>query len=163
MSGVNRVTIVGRLGADPEIKTVSENSTVCKLSVATSEKWLKDGKTQERTEWHRIVVWNKLADLCGAYLVKGRQIYLEGKLQTRSWENDQGQKQYTTEIVANVIQFLGEAVATDTAPADESVLDHKVFDKAKADADADIKKNAKPNPGVKNHAPVVDNDDDLPF
>ena len=108
MSGVNKVIIVGRLGTDPEVKTVSENNTVARLSVATSESWTdKQGQRQERTEWHRVVVWGKLADLCGKYLSKGRQVYLEGRLQTRSWEDQQGQKRYTTEVVANTVQFLG--------------------------------------------------------
>lgn len=107
MSGVNKVIIVGRLGQNPEVKAAG-NSTVCRLSVATSEKWKKDGQDQERTEWHRIVVWGKLAEICGKHLAKGRQVYVEGKLQTRSWEKD-GEKRYATEIVANTVQFLGAA------------------------------------------------------
>lgn len=108
MSGVNKVIVLGRLGADPEVKNVSANQTVARLSVATSENWTdREGQKQERTEWHRVVVWGKLADLCGKYLTKGRQVYIEGRLQTRSWEDPQGQKKYTTEIVANTVQFLG--------------------------------------------------------
>jgi single-strand DNA-binding protein len=108
MSGVNKVIIIGRMGADPEVKTVSGGNTVARLSVATSENWKdREGQKQERTEWHRVVVWGKLAELCGKYLSKGRQVYLEGRLQTRSWEDQQGQKKYTTEIVANTVQFLG--------------------------------------------------------
>lgn len=108
MSGVNKVIIVGRLGSDPELKTVSGGQNVARLSIATSETWNdKEGKKQERTEWHRVVVWGKLAELCGKYLSKGRQCYVEGRLQTRSWEDQQGQKKYTTEIVANTVQFLG--------------------------------------------------------
>ena len=108
MSGVNKVIIVGRLGSDPELKTISNNQTVARLSVATSETWNdRDGNKQERTEWHRIVIWGKLAELCGKYLSKGRQVYIEGRLQTRSWEDQQGQKRYTTEVVANNVQFLG--------------------------------------------------------
>ncbi len=108
MSGVNKVIVLGRLGADPEVKNVSANQTVARLSIATSENWTdKEGQKQERTEWHRIVVWGKLAELCGKYLTKGRQVYVEGRLQTRSWEDQQGQKKYTTEIVANTVQFLG--------------------------------------------------------
>jgi single-strand DNA-binding protein len=108
MSGVNKVIIVGRLGSDPELKTISGGQNVARLSVATSETWNdREGKKQERTEWHRVVVWGKLADLCGKYLAKGRQVYLEGRLQTRSWEDQQGQKKYSTEIVANTVQFLG--------------------------------------------------------
>ncbi len=108
MSGVNKVIIVGRLGTDPELKTVTSGQNVCRLSVATSENWTdRDGQKQERTEWHRVVVWGKMADICGQHLSKGRQVYLEGRLQTRSWEDPQGQKRYTTEIVANTVQFLG--------------------------------------------------------
>jgi single-strand DNA-binding protein len=108
MAGVNKVIIVGRLGADPEIKTISGGNNVARLSVATSENWTdRDGNKQERTEWHRVVVWGKLADLCGKYLSKGREVYLEGRLQTRSWEDQQGQKKYTTEVVAQTVTFLG--------------------------------------------------------
>jgi single-strand DNA-binding protein len=108
MSGVNKVIIVGRLGADPEMKTISAGSTVTRLNVATSESWTgKDGQKQERTEWHRITVWGKLAEICGKHLSKGRQVYVEGKLQTRNWEDQQGQKRYATEIVATTVQFLG--------------------------------------------------------
>jgi single-strand DNA-binding protein len=121
MSGVNKVIIVGRLGADPEVKAVGQGSTVTRLNVATSENWLgKDGQKQERTEWHRIVVWGKLAEICGKHLSKGRQVYVEGRLQTRQWEDQQGQKKYTTEIVANTVQFLGSASGertTDNASA----------------------------------------------
>ena len=110
MSGVNKVILVGRLGADPETKTVTSGQTVCRLSVATSENWTdRDGQKQERTEWHRIVVWGRLAEICGQHLSKGRQVYVEGRLQTRSWEDQQGQKRYTTETVANTVQFLGAA------------------------------------------------------
>jgi single-strand DNA-binding protein len=108
MSGVNKVLLIGRLGADPELKTVTGGQNVARLSLATSENWTdREGQKQERTEWHRIVVWGKLAELCGKYLSKGRQVYVEGRLQTRSWEDQQGQKRYTTEIVANTVQFLG--------------------------------------------------------
>lgn len=108
MSGVNKVILVGRLGADPEVKSVSSGTQVARLSLATSENWTdREGQKQERTEWHRVVVWGKLAELCGKYLAKGRQVYVEGRLQTRSWEDAQGQKKYSTEIVANTVQFLG--------------------------------------------------------
>jgi single-strand DNA-binding protein len=107
MAGVNKVIVVGRLGADPEVRTVGQGGTVTRLSVATSENWVdKEGQKQERTEWHRIVVWGRLAEICGKHLSKGRQVYVEGRLQTRSWEDQQGQKRYSTEIVANTVQFL---------------------------------------------------------
>lgn len=107
---VNKVMIVGRLGADPEMKTLSSGQTVTNFNVATGENWVdRDGQKQERTEWHRIVVWGKLAEVCAQHLAKGRQVFVEGKLQTRSWEDQQGQKRYTTEIVAANVQFLGGA------------------------------------------------------
>lgn len=102
--------VVGRLGTDPEVKNVGNSGTMTRLSIATSENWVdKEGQKQERTEWHRIVVWGKLAEICGKHLAKGRQVYVEGRLQTRSWEDQQGQKRYATEIVANTVQFLGAA------------------------------------------------------
>lgn len=108
MAGINKVILVGHLGKDPEIRQIAPNQNVCQFSIATSENWVdKAGQKQERTEWHRIVVWGKMAEICGKYLAKGRQVYVEGRLQTRSWEDQQGQKRYTTEIVANTVQFLG--------------------------------------------------------
>lgn len=107
MASVNKVTILGRLGGDPEVKEISQGSTVANFSVATSDAWTdKNGQKQERTEWHRIVVWGKLAELCGRYLSKGRQVYLEGRLQTRSWEDQDGVKRYTTEIMASAVKFI---------------------------------------------------------
>ena len=106
---VNKVIIVGRLGADPEVKAIGSGSTVARLNIATSESWVKDGQRQERTEWHRVTVLGKLAEICGKHLAKGRQVYVEGKLQTRQWEDQQGAKRYTTEIVASTVQFLGAA------------------------------------------------------
>lgn len=109
MSGVNKVIIIGRLGQDPEMKAVGQGTTVTRLNVATSENWTgKDGQKQERTEWHRVVVWGKLAEICGKYLAKGRQVYVEGRLQTTSYEKN-GVKMYSTEIVATTVQFLGSA------------------------------------------------------
>ena len=107
-SGVNKVILVGRLGADPKVRYTSNGGAVAHFNVATIESWLdKSGQRQERTEWHRIVVWGKLAELCGQYLNKGRQAYIEGRLQTREWTDKEGNKRYTTEIVAQNIQFLG--------------------------------------------------------
>jgi single-strand DNA-binding protein len=120
MAGINKVIIVGRLGSDPEMKAVGQGATVTRLSVATSESWTdKNGQKQERTEWHRITVWGKLAELCGKYLAKGRQVYVEGKLQTRSWE-DNGQKKYATDIVASTVQFLSAGNASTGASQDNS-------------------------------------------
>lgn len=116
MAGVNKVIIVGRLGTDPEVKALGSGQTVTRLSVATSEQWQdKEGKKQEKTEWHRITAWGKLAEICGKHLSKGRQVYVEGRLQTNSWEDQQGQKRYSTEIVAQTVQFLGAASDRDQA------------------------------------------------
>jgi len=106
---INKAIVVGRLGTAPEVRHTPGGSTVANFSLATNEKWTdKSGEKQERTEWHRIVVWGKLADLCGQYLTKGRMAYVEGKLQTREYEKD-GVKRYTTEIVASTVQFLGDS------------------------------------------------------
>lgn len=114
MAGVNKVIIVGRLGADPELKQVGQSQSVARLNIATSEAWTgKDGQKQERTEWHRVVVWGRQAENCAKHLSKGRQVYVEGRLQTRSWEDQtSGQKRYATEIVANTVQFLGAGGAS---------------------------------------------------
>ncbi len=104
---LNKVMVIGRLGQKPESKVLQGGATVANFSVATTESWKdKSGAKQEKTEWHRIVAWGKTAELVVKYLDKGRQVYIEGKLQTRSWE-DNGVKKYATEIVANNVQFLG--------------------------------------------------------
>lgn len=116
MAGVNKVLLVGRLGKDPEVKYFTSGDAVCNFSIATSENW-KDkntGEKKEKTEWHRIVVFRKLAEICGEYLSKGKQVYVEGKLQTRSYEQG-GSTRYVTEIVADQVQFLGDR---DQRPAD---------------------------------------------
>lgn len=103
-SGVNKVILVGNLGKDPEVRYTPGGQAVANFTIATNENWTdKQGQKQERTEWHRIVVWGKAAELCGEYLSKGRQVYIEGRLQTREWTNKEGQKQYTTEVVANPV------------------------------------------------------------
>lgn len=105
---VNKVIVLGRLGSEPELRYTPSGAAVANFSVATSDNWTdKSGEKQEKTEWHRIVVWGKLGELCHQYLSKGRQAYIEGKLQTRSWEDKDGVKKYTTEILANTVQFIG--------------------------------------------------------
>jgi len=109
---VNKVILLGRLGQDPELKYTPGGSPVCNFSLATTESWTdKGGQKQEKTEWHRVVVWGKLAELCNQYLSKGRQAFLEGRLQTRSWDDKDGNKRYTTEILASTVQFIGGASA----------------------------------------------------
>ena len=107
---VNKVILLGNLGADPELKSTPSGQSVCSLRIATSEKYKdKDGNQQEKTEWHKVVVWGKLADLVNQFCKKGKQVYLEGKLQTRKWQDKDGKDQYTTEIVADNVKFLGGA------------------------------------------------------
>jgi single-strand DNA-binding protein len=118
---INKVMLIGRLGQDPELKYTPSGSAVCNFSLATSESWTdKSGQKQEKTEWHRVVVWGKLAELCNQYLAKGRQAFIEGSLQTRQWDDKSGQKRYTTEINAKNVQFLGgQAGASQDRSADQ--------------------------------------------
>lgn len=112
MASVNKVILIGNLGKDPEMR-----GDIANFSIATTEKWKdKSGEPQEKTEWHRIVAFSKLGEICGKYLKKGSSVYIEGRLQTRKWQNKDGQDQYTTEIVANVMQMLGGRVGGE-APA----------------------------------------------
>jgi len=145
--GVNKVILVGNLGKDPEIRYMPNGNAVANLTLATSESW-KDKQTgdqQEKTEWHRIVMFRRLAEIAGEYLKKGSQVYIEGKLQTRKWQDNSGNDRYTTEIVADEMQMLGgrgggsAGFAESPAPARES-------------APASASANAAP-----------DFDDDIPF
>ena len=105
--GVNKVILIGNLGSDVELKYTPSGGAVANVSIATSDSWTdKSGQRQERTEWHRLVFWNKLAEIVGQYLKKGSKIYIEGRLQTRSWDDQSGQKKYTTEIVVTDMQML---------------------------------------------------------
>lgn len=105
---INKVILIGNLGADPELRYTPAGSALATFSVATSESWKdKDGNTQEKTEWHRVVVWNKLAEIAGEYLKKGSQVYVEGRLTTRSWQDKDGVKRYMTEVVGLSFLMLG--------------------------------------------------------
>ena len=107
--GINKVILVGNLGNDPEVRYANNGSAIANISVATTDSW-KDkntGEQQERTEWHRVVMFNRLGEIAGEYLKKGSQVYIEGRLQTRKWQDQSGQDRYTTEIVANEMQMLG--------------------------------------------------------
>ena len=129
MAGVNKVILVGNLGAEPELRYTPGGAAVANFRIATSEQWTnKDGEKEERTEWHRIVAWGRLGEICGEYLHKGRQVYVEGRLQTRSWEDRDGNKRYTTEIVALTMQMLGSGakegrtdVSEDRYPVEEPI------------------------------------------
>lgn len=107
MSGINKVILVGHLGKDPEVRHLDGNVTVASFPLATSETYNKDGKRIEQTEWHNIVMWRGLADVASKYLQKGKLVYIEGKLRTRSFEDKEGHKKYTTEVVAENFTMLG--------------------------------------------------------
>ena len=108
MASVNKVILVGNLGRDPEVRYMPNGEAVCNFSIATTDNWKdKSGAKQERTEWHNIVMYRKLAEIAGEYLKKGRPVYVEGRLQTRKWQTKEGQDRYTTEIIADQMQMLG--------------------------------------------------------
>jgi len=118
MLGVNKVILIGRLGRDPELRYTPGGQAVASFTIATSERWTdKNGQRQERTEWHNIVAWSKLAELANQYLKKGSPAYIEGKITTRSWDDRDGNKKYKTEIIANTIQFLGSGGGAGAAEA----------------------------------------------
>ena len=129
MAGVNKVILVGNLGADPEVKYLSNGTTVANFRIATSENRVnRSGEKTTFTEWHRIVAFGRLAEICGEYLNKGKQVYIEGRLRTRSWEDKEGNKRSTTEIVANQMQMLGAAGGTATsAPEKEIDIDQEAL------------------------------------
>lgn len=110
MAGVNKVILIGNLGADPEIRYTSNGTAVANFRIATTERWTNpNGEKEERTEWHRIVAFGKLGEICGEYLAKGKPVYIEGRLQTRNWEDRDGNQRTTTEIIATGMQMLGQA------------------------------------------------------
>ncbi|MBW2645833.1 MAG: single-stranded DNA-binding protein [Deltaproteobacteria bacterium] len=117
MASVNKVILVGNLGRDPEIRYTASGTAVANFSIATTDNWTnKDGTKETRTEWHRIVAWGRLGEICGEYLSKGRSVYIEGRIQTREWEDKEGNKRQTTEIVANQMQMLGGKGYTESLP-----------------------------------------------
>src|SRR5574344_795285 len=119
--GVNKVILIGNLGQDPEVRYMSNGNAVANVTVATSESWKdQQGQQQERTEWHRCVMYRRLAEIAGEYLKKGAKIYMEGRLQPREWQDQQGQKRYTTEIIVNEMQMLDGRPAGTRPPAQAS-------------------------------------------
>ena len=116
MAGINKAILIGNLGRDPEVRYTPSGLAVANFNIATSERW-KDrdtGEMNERTEWHRIVAFGKLGEICGEYLSKGKQVYIEGRIQTREWEDRDGNRRYTTEIVASDMKMLGARESRDT-------------------------------------------------
>lgn len=154
MASVNKVILVGNLGRDPETRYTTSGDAVTNIRLATTDTWKdKAGEKQERTEWHNIVFYGRQAEIAGEYLKKGRQIYVEGRLQTRKWQDKEGQDRYTTEIIADRMQMLGSREGGGAALAAEP------SERASA---------AEPRPAGKSGAPpakknVDDLDDDIPF
>lgn len=117
---VNKAILIGNLGRDPEVRFTASGRAVANFSIATTEKWVDtNGEKQERTEWHNIVVWGKQGETCAQYLAKGRQVYIEGSIRNRSYDDKSGNKRYITEIVAQRVRFLGGGGGTRLAPEDE--------------------------------------------
>lgn len=142
-SGINKVILVGNLGQDPEVRFTAGGAAVTTLSLATSESWKdkESGQDQEKTEWHRVVLWNRLAENAGEYLKKGSKVYIEGQLQTRKWEQD-GQTRYTTEVIGRDMQFLDSRTSSSASNNYE-------------DMNQDVSNGAMPESGI--------TDDDIPF
>lgn len=122
MAGINKVILLGNLGRDPEIKHLPSGVAVCTFSIATSETYTdkQSGEKRTNTEWHNIVLWRKLAETAEKYLHKGSQVYIEGKIRTRSWDDESGQKRYATEIVGDVMQLLGRPDGNQSQPSNSS-------------------------------------------
>lgn len=126
---VNKVILIGNLGRDPELRYTSSGQPVANFTLATNRQWTdREGQTQQEAEWHRIVAWGKLGEICHQYLTKGRQVYIEGRLQTRTWEDRDGQQRRSTEIVANQMVMLGSPGEPTTPPPSEPVDEFEEFE-----------------------------------
>jgi len=120
MASINKVILIGNLGRDPEVRYTPGGTAVANFTIATTENWTnKDGEKESRTEWHRIVAWGRLGEICGEYLSKGKQVYIEGRIRTNEWEDQEGNKRQTKEIVALTMQMLGSRTPEKSLP-DES-------------------------------------------
>ncbi|HPQ97268.1 MAG: single-stranded DNA-binding protein [Thiothrix sp.] len=158
--GINKVILVGTLGRDPETKYMPSGNAVTNFSIATSEQW-KDrnsGERQERTEWHRIVIYGKLAEIAAQYLRKGQTAYFEGRLQTRKWQGQDGQDRYTTEIIVSEMQMMGggRGDSGGTAPMDD-------YEAAAPQPSASAPRRSEPAAPASGPASFEDFDDDIPF
>ena len=152
MSGINKVILVGHLGKDPEVRHLEGNVTVASFPLATSETYNKDGRKIEQTEWHNIVMWRGLADVASKYLQKGKLVYIEGKLRTRCFEDKEGHKKYTTEIVAENFTMLGRKSDFDNGHGDQGQAESTTPAKTAEDQPMDYNRPAATNA-----------EDDLPF
>jgi len=167
---LNRAVLIGNLGADPEVRVTPSGQPVATLSVATKEGAMKEGRWEERTEWHRAVVWGKLAENAGKFLKKGSQVYLEGRLQTRSWDDAaSGQKRYSTEIIVNQLQFLGGRTQQGASSSYSGDMGSDSFDASANGSSASFM--APPTSGLNGAAPssmgtsaqLSPYDEDVPF
>ncbi len=151
MAGVNKAILIGNLGADPELRHTPSGVAVASFNIATTEQWTsKTGERNERTEWHRIVAWGRLAEICNEYLTKGRQVYIEGRIQTRQWEDRDGNRRYTTEIVAQTLQMLGRPGERSEVPAGGPTYESEPYPEAGPGTPATV-------------ASQATGDDDVPF
>lgn len=158
--GINKVILVGTLGADPETRYMPSGGAVTNIRLATSETWKdkQSGDRQERTEWHRVVLFNRLGEIAAEYLRKGSQIYVEGQIRTRKWQGNDGQDKYTTEIVANEMQMLGGKTKnrSDSGDGGRGGSDYGASDRAGGRGDNS-------SHGGMGGQPSIDPDDDIPF
>jgi len=154
VAGVNKVMLIGNLGKDPEVRSTTSGQRVANFSLATSRSWTgQDGQRQEKTEWHSIVVWGKLAEICEKYLQKGKQVYIEGRIETRSWQDKEGQTKYKTEIICEQMTMLGRAGGGEKNSGDDKNGGEGSYDAPRASAPRD--ESYEPAGNVP--------DDDLPF
>jgi len=163
--GINKVTIVGNLGQDPEMKHMPSGGAVANISVATSETW-KDkatGQNQERVEWHRIVFFNRLAEVAGEYLRKGSQVYIEGALRTRKWQDQSGQDRYTTEIVASEMQMLGGRSSNGADYGDYPEASGRAASESGSSTTAETSHSQRQRPAMPAPPDLNSFDDDIPF
>jgi single-strand DNA-binding protein len=157
MASVNKVIIIGNLGRDPETRYMPEGGAITNISVATTETWKdKNGEKQEKTEWHRVAFFGKLAEIAGEYLKKGSQVYVEGRLQTRKWQDKDGADKYTTEIVANAMQMLGSRQGAGGGGGAEREMPEREGGGASKGA-------AAAKPAAKSGGKFDDFEDDIPF
>ncbi|WP_417550973.1 single-stranded DNA-binding protein [Methylophaga sp.] len=164
---VNKVILVGRLGVDPESRAFPNGGSICNLRIATSESWRdkQSGERQERTEWHRVVLRNKLGEIAQQYLRKGSQVYIEGRIQTRKWQNQQGQDQYTTEIVGNEMTMLDSKGAGGGGSSDNQDYNQSRPSQpaAKSNYNNPQPASASAGPGYGSGGEADYYDDDIPF